>query len=70
MRDNPNIQGKFCGVNKLCAQCSKECKQFANVTVLQCKFVSNKVEEDNLPLATNGVCRGKEGSIGAVSVRQ
>jgi hypothetical protein len=52
MRDNPNIQGRFSGVNKMCQQCIKECKQFVNVTVLQCKFVSNKVEGGNLPLAT------------------
>ena len=70
MRDNPNIQGKFSGVNKICQQCSKECKQFANVAVLRCNFVSNQKRGDTLPLATNGVCRGKEGIMGAVSDKQ
>jgi|GEM_PF-3843085 len=26
----------FSGTNKLCAQCSKECKQYANVKVVCC----------------------------------
>ena len=27
---------RFSGVNSLCKNCSKSCKQYANVTVVQC----------------------------------
>jgi len=42
MRDNARVQGKFKGVNRLCKQCVKDCKQFENVTAVRCKFVSNQ----------------------------
>ena len=70
MRENPRIQCRFSVVNKMCQQCVKECKKFANVTVLQCNFVSNNVEGGTLPLATTRVCRGKDGGVGAVSGKQ
>ena len=40
MGDNTRTQGKFRGVNKLCQQCQKECKQFENVKVIRCNFTS------------------------------
>jgi hypothetical protein len=42
VKDNARVQGAFKGVNKLCQQCTKECKQFENVKVLRCKFESNQ----------------------------
>lgn len=53
-KDSPRIQGKFKGTNKLCQQCIKECKQFENVTVMQCNFVSNQKRHATLPLANEG----------------
>ena len=70
MRDSPFVQGEYSGVNKLCQQCNKECKQFANVKVIRCSFVSNQKEGGTLPLATTGVCRGKEASYMAVGGKQ
>ena len=35
-KDNHKIQGNYKGVNKLCEQCTKECKQFENVKVVVC----------------------------------
>ena len=45
MKDSPKIQGAFKGVNRLCRRCTKECKQFENVKIVQCGFdnVSKKV---------------------------
>jgi len=48
MVDSARLQGAFKGVNKLCQQCSKECKEFKNVTVLRCGFVSNQKQGDTL----------------------
>ena len=31
-------QGNFKGVNGLCRQCVKECKQFENVKVVKCEY--------------------------------
>jgi len=42
VRDNPKVQGAFKGTNKLCQQCVKECKQFENVVVMRCGYVSNQ----------------------------
>ena len=30
------------GVNKLCAQCIKECKQWAQVKIIRCPFFKSK----------------------------
>lgn len=30
------------GINKLCQQCVRECKQFSQNTVIKCKFESNQ----------------------------
>lgn len=38
MKDNAKTQGAFKGVNSLCRQCSKDCRQFENVKVISCKF--------------------------------
>jgi hypothetical protein len=54
-------QGAFKGTNKMCQQCSKECKQFSNVTVIKCSFVSNQKTRHTLPLAENDTCRGENG---------
>lgn len=38
--------------------------------VIRCSFVSNQKDGGTLPLANNGVCRGKEASYMAVSGKQ
>jgi len=48
MANNARLQGAFTGVNKLCQQCVRECKQFKNVMIFQCNFVSNQKEGDTL----------------------
>ncbi|MFC1966471.1 hypothetical protein ACFLWI_05955 [Chloroflexota bacterium] len=36
----------FKGVNKACAQCANDCKQFENVTLIACpKFKSSRTED-------------------------
>jgi hypothetical protein len=41
MKDSARMQGKFKGVNNYCKTCIKECKQFENVTILQCPNRTN-----------------------------
>ena len=53
-------QGAFRGTNKMCSQCAKDCKQFSNVTVLKCNFISNRKMGGILPLAQSPTCRGKD----------
>jgi len=51
----------FTGVNTKCAQCTKKCKQFKNVTVVYCpNFVSvasNKQSPGNLQAGDNRLDR-------------
>jgi len=51
--------------NKLCQQCVKDCKQFKNVTIYKCKFVSNQKRGGTLQAQDNEVSRGKEGLLGS-----
>jgi hypothetical protein len=55
-----SLQGAFSGVNKLCQQCIKECKQFKNITILKCNFVSNQKRGDTLQAQESASLRGKD----------
>lgn len=35
----------LCGVNKLCAQCIQECKQWQEVRVVNCPFFKSKQQK-------------------------
>lgn len=35
------------GVNRLCAGCSKECKQWKQVTVIRCPFYQRKQDAES-----------------------
>jgi hypothetical protein len=54
----------FNGINKVCAQCIKKCKQFENVTLVNCP-VFKSVRTDN-PLSSR---RGKRSRIQKETVR-
>ena len=60
----PNRQGKFRGTNKLCQQCIKECKQFENVKIMKCFFVSNQKKGDTLQAQESSGNATLEGVLG------
>ena len=55
-----SLQGAFKGTNKLCQQCIKECKQFENVKVIKCNFISTQKREDTLQAQESASLRGKD----------
>ena len=54
-------QGSLKGINRMCAQCIKECKQFSNILVLRCGFKASQ-KNDGIPLQAheNRSCRAKK----------